>query len=442
MTARGALLATMTVLVAVLVGLVAAIAVRRLVRLVGDRRRWAAERVMRPRVAAVLADVPDRDEPPSRRLRRAPRPAPRHALRNASRHAAGGLRAAIPPVTLPSTPLATLPATQLATRPTEAAGPEAAGTAAAEAVRRLVALWAARGRRERRVLEAVVFGYLGKVRGPGRRALVEFLHRIGAVDRARRRVHRPGVVGRARAAEVLGRVGGAEAELVRLLADRQAVVRVVAVAGLRFGRPLPGVVPALLAAVDGPRRIPPTLVTEALLGLGPEASPALAAALAGAADAPSTAGPAVAAEALGLLGTASAGAALVAAAGDRSTDAELRIRAARALGRIGPPAALEPLIGCLADGEPPVLRAVAAKALGDLGSPRAVPHLVPLLHGPHRLAANAASALARLGPHGARALATAAEGEDPAARYATAALATLELSRRAVAAPGVPTSAG
>jgi HEAT repeat protein len=208
----------------------------------------------------------------------------------------------------------------------------------------------------------------------------------------------------------------------------------VAAAGLAGAPPSYRVVRALLNAVQADRPVPAGLLVDSLLRLGPGATEHLAAALA-------TGSPhvrAVAAETLGLLGTTEAAAALLAALADPAATAEVRARAAGALGRIGTPAAIDPLIGCLDPDEPPGLRTAAAKALGELSSPRAVPHLVGLLAGPYPLAATAAAALARLGPPAAAALAevVAAEPVTPAGRHAEAGLAAMRLVTGAV--PPVP----
>jgi HEAT repeat protein len=81
----------------------------------------------------------------------------------------------------------------------------------------------------------------------------------------------------------------------------------------------------------------------------------------------------VAGWALGEIGDARAVEPLIAAL--RDSDGELRGNVAGALGRIGDPRAVEPLIAALADKDP-LLRSAVATALGKLGDPRAVEPLV------------------------------------------------------------------
>jgi HEAT repeat protein len=365
------LLLALTGLAASLLLLAAVIGVHREVRTVAERRRATVVAALRPQVAAIVAEAMDTLDDPT------------------------------PPGAAPE--------------PSAAAG-------------RLEQLADGLTRRHRRVLDDLVLGYLSKVRGPARQPLLDLLQHNGTVPRARRRLDRPGVVGRAQAAEILGRAGGPDvvADLIGLLSDRQAEVRVVAAAALAGAAPTRQMVHALLAAVEGDRPIPAGLLVDTLLRLGADATEHLAAALAAA----TPYAQAVAAETLGLLGTTHATQALLTALGDPRATEEVHVRAAGALGRIGVPDALDPLIGCLRPDRVPALRSAAARALGDLGSPRAVPHLAPLLSGPYPLATAATAALVRMGPAGAQALAeiAAAEPEAPAGRHAAAGLATLRLA--------------
>ncbi len=141
---------------------------------------------------------------------------------------------------------------------------------------------------------------------------------------------------------------------------------------------------------------------------------------------------AVAVEILGRTGAVSAVQALVAALqGDRSE--EVRIRAARAIGRLGTPAGVAPLLAITDAGEPTALR-VATAALGDLGAGTATPRLERLLHDPaYHVAHNAAGSLLRLGPAGEAALTRAVTGgEIQAAAHAmeVLAIASVEAARR------------
>jgi HEAT repeat protein len=101
---------------------------------------------------------------------------------------------------------------------------------------------------------------------------------------------------------------------------------------------------------------------------------------------------------------------------------EVRARAARSLGRIGSPRAVEPLLACLAGG-PAAVRAQAVLALGRLGAAEAVPALRRLLLDPaHTLSEQSAQALAAISPLGTAVLAQEAESDDYAGRTARQAL--------------------
>ena len=102
------------------------------------------------------------------------------------------------------------------------------------------------------------------------------------------------------------------------------------------------------------------------------------------------------------------------------------MRAARALGRLGSPLAVDALLDAVADHEPTALRVTAAQALGALGALRAVPVLADLVGDPAPwLAHTAAAALVASGPRGIAALRDVAGGaEAGAAAHAREALVT------------------
>jgi HEAT repeat protein len=86
---------------------------------------------------------------------------------------------------------------------------------------------------------------------------------------------------------------------------------------------------------------------------------------------------------------------------DRDPDDDVRIRAARALGRIGLPSALPALVRATDSSQPMALRAVAARALGDLGGPGPVEFLEVLLGDPdYRVSTNAGQSMTRVGAAG------------------------------------------
>jgi HEAT repeat protein len=276
-------------------------------------------------------------------------------------------------------------------------------------------------------LEPTVGQLLGKVRGSSHDLLRTLLELRGTLARAQRRVHRPGAVGRARAAELLGSVEDPSVtpHLVRRLADRDPEVRQVAARALgRSGDP--AAAEPLLACLAG-GSVPPRVVAQALLRLGPGAEPALVGALAKEDELIR----AVAVEILGLSSAVSASRVVrVCLVEDQSL--EVRIRAARSLGRVGLLTALGPLLDATEPDQPTPLRAVAARALGELGHPFAVPRLRALLRDPvHRVAANAGRSLALLGEEGVTALRTEIQirPDGPGAGHARESLARLDLRR-------------
>ncbi|MDT0165587.1 HEAT repeat domain-containing protein [Actinotalea sp. AC32] len=270
-------------------------------------------------------------------------------------------------------------------------------------------------------VEGVVGGLLLKVRGETQRALVDLLERRGTLERARRRTRSRSLVARAEAAELLGSTGQARAtrDLLPLLEDREAEVRAVAARALGRSGDASAAGP-LLERLSSPRDVPARVVASAVLRLGPDAHPALATALRAAAPLER----ATAAEIAGLAGAIGCARDLLEGlAHDESV--EVRIRCARALGRLGPRDALDPLAAATGAVEPTALRAVAARALGDLGDPAAVPRLAALLIVPeHHVATNAARSLTQLGPAGRAALGEAAAAGSP---HAEDALATAAL---------------
>lgn len=251
------------------------------------------------------------------------------------------------------------------------------------------------GRGVGRSLDTLAAGLLPKLRGEDRDALTRVLTDRGTVDEARRRTRRPGAVRRARAAELLGAAGDADAlpDLRRLLTDKNADVRSAAARALgKLGDT--DAVPALLEALDGPRPVPAGVVTMALLHVGPRASGALRVGLEATRPAPVRQ---VSAELLGRLGATDATDRLIRMAAE-DPDLQARIAAAGALGRLGMPRAIDPLIELLSPAEPGALREAAATALGSLGGPAAIDALDHTLRGAeHGLARRCAEALVNCG---------------------------------------------
>ncbi|QYG93810.1 HEAT repeat domain-containing protein [Iamia sp. SCSIO 61187] len=282
-------------------------------------------------------------------------------------------------------------------------------------------------RRRTAALEVLAVDLLGKVRGEARDALLAVLDQAGAPQQAVRRLRRPGPVGRSAAAELLGRAGRAEhlPALVARLDDRDPEVRAVACRALgRIGEP--SAVPHLLAALDSRRPVPMGIVGSSLLRIGPVGTGPLRDALQGGRS--STAARALAVEVLGLHGALEAAGVLATRLQDRDEELEVRIRAARALGRIGSPRGTAALSAVVTDDEPTGLRAVAARALGEIGGDDAAAVLLPLLDDPaHVVASNAATALPRCGARGRALLLRRAGGEGRGAALAREALALADL---------------
>jgi HEAT repeat protein len=263
-----------------------------------------------------------------------------------------------------------------------------------------------------RAAEAGALGLLGKLRGEAHAALVSVFLRRGTARAALRDLRSRSRVRRARAAQVLGDLELRQAvpELCRLLTDRYAEVRIVAVRALgRIGDP--SAAWRLIASLDQAEPVPSLLATHTLVQLGPDAEVTLVAAL----DHPEARVRAVCLDALGLLGAAGAVHRVARLLRDERV-LDVRVAAAVNLGRLGARSASEPLIDAVDPARPATLRSAAARALGDLGAPSAVPALVALLDdGEFRVAHEAAQALRRLGGAGLSALRDVVEEESAAA---------------------------
>lgn len=259
-----------------------------------------------------------------------------------------------------------------------------------------------------RAAESGALGLLGKLRGEAHDALVSVFLRRGTARAALRDLRSRSRVRRARAAQILGDLELRQAvpELCRLLIDRHAEVRVVAVRALgRIGDPAAAW--RLIASLDQPDPVPSLLATHTLVQLGPDAEVTLSAAL----DHPEARVRVVCLDALGLLGAAGS-VPRVARVLREDTTLEVRVAASASLGRLGARSAVEPLTAALSPARPAELRAAAARALGDLGTPSAVPALAALLDdGEFHVANEAAHALRRLGPAGLDALRTVVDAE-------------------------------
>jgi len=284
-------------------------------------------------------------------------------------------------------------------------------------------------------VEEAAFALLPKIKGHSHGALVALLTDRGAAVRASARARSWSMVRRARGAYQLGALGRPETlpVLLGLLHDRHFLVRRGAVRALgALGSP-EAVRPLLDAVVvdDALARD----VVAAIARIGVPASPALREMVEEVLvdghrpPAPTQGGPpvrraAVAATGLGMVGDVGASSLLVDALRDRNHPG-LAEAAAEALGRLGAPDAVGPLLNAFA-GSAPVLRLTVARALGDISDRSAAPGLADALAGAeHDEARAVAGALLRLGPAGLRAL---EESDSP---YAAEALALHALRQSA-----------
>lgn len=288
-------------------------------------------------------------------------------------------------------------------------------------------------RGESEELDRAMIDILPLLRGDDRTGLLRALEDRGVVDRARRETYSRRSLRRAGAAETLGVCGTRRAlpELGRLLRDRDPEVRVVAARALgRLGGA--GAVPFLLASLEKPRPLPLSIVTMALMHVGPAAIDELREGL----RSPSPRAREAAAAILGQHGAIGALDELIDALGDR--DATVRARAASAVGRIGSPRAVDRLLEILGDGDELEVRRAAVTALGAIGSPRAIDALgAQLEETDSTLSLNAAGALGRIGEPGARVLRGRVDEPGQTGGHAREALA--DAARRA--APRVPVRA-
>lgn len=280
-------------------------------------------------------------------------------------------------------------------------------------------------------LEGDVEALLTRLPGQTHAAVVDVLARKGALARALADTRRRSAARRRHGAEVLGaaRTRAAVPDLVHLLSDPEREVRIAAARALGQIRAPEAALP-LLERATGPRSVPPGVLSAAVLAIGVGAHEALAAVLRTGNDEQRAA----AVEIAGLtraVGTVDILVGLL----HEDHDLLVRLRSARALGRIAAAPALAALLAAVGDDQPRALQVVGARALGDLGAAAAVPRLAELsLAADRRLAATAAAALRRCGSVGVRALHDLAGLEDGV--HARAAIALAEPPRRARPRPG------
>jgi len=249
---------------------------------------------------------------------------------------------------------------------------------------------------DRKLLEIKARAVLPALRGEDRETLARLLESRGATDAARRQCRSRRASDRVAGCRLLGDVGSyfAVLDLAPLLDDPRLSVRVAAAGGLgRLGQPTG--VAALLAAVAGENPLPIDVAADAIQQIRDWPVSQLQPMLSD----PTGATRGLAVELLGRVHALDSVPALLdILAGDQ--DSEVRVRAARALGRIGSPRAVHILIENVPTG-PPRLQMEAISALGKLGVATAVPTLrVALLSPSAELSRVAAAALCTIAPTG------------------------------------------
>ena len=272
---------------------------------------------------------------------------------------------------------------------------------------------------QQRALEAQARALLPNLRGEDHETIGRVLDRLGAVDAAREQAQSKRALARAQAGEFLGESGSPDAvrDLLRLLEDSDPKVRWSAARGLgRLGHPT--AVEPLLASLEGTHVVPVDVVADALFQIRDCPVPLLRQGL----ESPSVPTRAVAVELLGRFQALSAADDVIGLL-HNDPSVEVRARAARSLGRMGSPRALQPLLSCVERG-PVAMRAQAIWALGEIGAPDALPVLSGALMGPsHHISELAADALVATGARGVAVLTEIATGEGTAAGIASRALA-------------------
>jgi HEAT repeat protein len=271
-------------------------------------------------------------------------------------------------------------------------------------------------------VRSAVIAMLARVRGAPAESLVGLLQAHGEVDLAIARLRSRSAVGRARGAYLLGLLQDPRhvPALLPLLSDPAAEVRLVTVRSLGLVGDA-SAAEAVLAAVPsqgGRIGVPAWSAAEALLGMGMGVAPVVRAALA-------SADPAVRGVAVTVTGAATLSFLCpeLRALLEHDPSPEVRACAAVALGRLGGPADVGPLVRQTAPSQPAALRRTCVAALGELGVAGALPTLSSLLEEQdRRLAELSAEALVRIGPSGHHELVTAARGMGPRASVARGAL--------------------
>jgi HEAT repeat protein len=260
----------------------------------------------------------------------------------------------------------------------------------------LPVLRSARGETASAIDQAAV-ALLAKVRGEPANQLVAVLEEHGALDRAKADATHRSPLRRAHAVQLLGlaRVDDSTALISEALEDEASEVRASAAYAASYLAD-PWLAAPLLRSVGQGDGIPAGLAADALLEMGVEIAPVLRAAMRNAAPRTRM----VAAHVAGV-GTFVQALPELRELIDSDPDLTVKVEAAEALGLIGRESEIDLLARHTAVGEPTDLRRASARALGRIGAPSALAPLVVLLDDADtRLAELAAHALVQLGPSG------------------------------------------
>jgi HEAT repeat protein len=259
-------------------------------------------------------------------------------------------------------------------------------------------------RRDTALLSQLVVELLGMLRGAQREHIVRLAADAGLVELDVRALASGNHLRRARAAENLGHYGGPEHAVVlgQLLDDPEEIVRAVVARSLsRIGTG--EAAHALALKLTSPSEVTGLRMAENLERMGTGAVRSLVTLL-DSVQHDDRRGQVLAARVLGNLRVADARPALRSAI-QRRWNTDLRAQATLALGRIGHPDDVPPLLMAATDSAWPV-RVQAANALGMIGDVSTVPLLRQLLHDPEWwVRESAGAALANLGDAGLQALA-------------------------------------
>lgn len=251
------------------------------------------------------------------------------------------------------------------------------------------------GAADRKLLEAKARALLPALRGEDRETLARLLESRGATEAARRQCRSRRAASRAAACGLLGDVGSSFAllDLVPLLEDPRPNVRTAAARAIgRLGQPA-GVIP-LMGAVAG-RKVPLDVAADAIHQIRDWPVSLLQPCLSD----PSEPTRALAVELVGRFHDLDSVDILLGLLSD-DTSTGVRVRAARALGRIGSARSVDALMACVHVG-PAAVQAESIAALGRMGAVAAVPSLkVALLGSSLVLSQAAAAALSAITPKG------------------------------------------